>query len=131
MISKFPGDGINFISKLQSHCANMTFAEKRRYGRPFHQVTNKIWQLSMNYIKIFQNTRALSISVGSSYSEDQLMHIFLDNFHLSGKYTAHITRHQADLRKEEKFTDQKYSSITFPQTDYLNLDSISGSGRNN
>ena len=45
--------------------------------------------------------------MGSSYSENQLMHIFLDKFHLGGKYTAQIASHQAELRREKKFTDQK------------------------
>ena len=39
------------------------------------------------------------------------MRIFLDNFHQGGKYTEHISRHQADLRRVEKFTDQKPLSI--------------------
>ena len=56
----------------------------------------------MNYIKIFQNAHALTIYVGNSYSEDQLMHKFLDNFHKGGKYSAQIDSNQADLRKEEK-----------------------------
>ena len=34
----------------------------------------------MNYIKIFQNAQTLSVSVGNTYSEDQLMHTFLDDF---------------------------------------------------
>ena len=59
------------------------------------------------------------------------MHIFLDNFHQVGKQTAHISSHQAELRKEGKFTDQKYLSFTFLQTDHFNLCSSSGSGRNN
>ena len=59
------------------------------------------------------------------------MHIFLDNFHQGGKYTAQISSHQEELRSEEKFTDQKSLSITSLQTDCLNLDRISGSGRNN
>ena len=29
------------------------------------------------------------------------MHIFLDNFHQSGKYTAQISSHQVELRREE------------------------------
>ena len=62
----------------------MNFAEKKRYGRIFHQVTHKGGELAMNYIKIFQNSQALSVSVGTTYSEDQLMHIFLDNFHQGG-----------------------------------------------
>ena len=37
--------------------------------------------LAINSIKIFQNGKALAISVGNSYSEDQLMHNFLDNLH--------------------------------------------------
>ena len=32
--------------------------------------------------------------------------------------------------KKEKITDQRYWSISSLQTDYLNLDIISGSGRN-
>ena len=55
----------------------------------------------MNYIKIFQNTHTLSIFVGNSYSEDQLMHTLLDNFHQGGKYSAQIASHQAELRREE------------------------------
>ena len=85
----------------------------------------------MNYIKRFQNEQALSFSVENIYSEDQLMPIFLYNFHQDGKYIAQIVSHQAELRREEKFTDQKYLSITSLYTYYLNLDSISGPGRNN
>ena len=28
VIAKFPVDGVNFISKIQSHCANTFFSEK-------------------------------------------------------------------------------------------------------
>ena len=28
LTAEFPGDGVKFISKLQSHCANITFSEK-------------------------------------------------------------------------------------------------------
>ena len=55
----------------------------------------------MNYIKILQNAQALSVSVGNSYSEDQLMHISLDNFHQGGKYSTQIASHQTELRREE------------------------------
>ena len=80
---------------------------------------------------MFQNAHALSVSVGNSYYEDQLMHTFLDNFHQGGKYSAEIARHQAELRREEKFNDQKSLNISSLQTDCLNLDSsISGSSRN-
>ena len=61
------------MEKLQSHCANMTFADKSRYDRIFHQVTHKGGESAINYIKRFQNARALSDSVGNSYSEDQIM----------------------------------------------------------
>ena len=32
-IAEFPGDGVKFISKLQSHCANMNFSDKKIYYR--------------------------------------------------------------------------------------------------
>ena len=84
----------------------------------------------MNYIKIFQNAQALSVSVVNTYSEDQLIHIFLDNFHQDGKYSAQIASHQAELIREGNFTDQRYLSISSLYTDYLNLDSSSGCGKN-
>ena len=58
------------------------------------------------------------------------MHTFLDNFHQGGKYSAQIASHQAELRREEKFTDLKSLNISSLQTYYLNLDSSSGFGRN-
>ena len=40
-IADFPMNGIKCIGKLQSHCENMTFADKSRYDRTFQQVTHK------------------------------------------------------------------------------------------
>ena len=57
----------------------------------------------MNFIKILQNSQALSVSV----VKYQFIHNFLDNFHQDGKYTAKIPSHQADLRREGNITDQK------------------------
>ena len=85
----------------------MTFSDKSRYIRTFQQVTHKVGESEINYIKMFQNAHAVSVSVGNSYSEYQLMHTFLDNFHQGGKYSSQIAIHQADLRREDKFTDQK------------------------
>ena len=59
----------------------MNFADKSRYDRTFQQVTHKGGESAINYIESFQNAQELSISVGNSYSEDQSMHTFLDNFH--------------------------------------------------
>ena len=80
LISEFPKDGIKCMKKLQSHCTNMTFADKNRYDRNFQQVTHKGGKSAINYIKRFKNAHALSFSVGNSYSKDQHMHTFLDNF---------------------------------------------------
>ena len=84
----------------------------------------------MNYIKIFQNSQASSVSVGNSYSKYQLMHKFLDNFHQCGRDSAQIAINQAELRRQEKITDQKYLCISSLQTDYLNLENSSDFGRN-
>ena len=108
----------------------MTFSDKIRYDRTFQQVTHKGGGSAINYIKKFQNTHALSVLVGNSCYEDQLMHTFLDKFHQGEKYSARIASHQAELRREEKFTDQKSLNISSLQTDYLNIDNISGSSDN-
>ena len=87
------------ISKLQSHFANMTFYGKSRYDRLLQQVAYKGEDSSMNYIKRSQNSQDFSVSGGNSYYEDQLMHIFMDNFNQGVKYTAQISSHQVELRK--------------------------------
>ena len=53
LIAEFPKYGIKCIEKLQSHCANMTFADKSRYDRTFQQVTHKGGEYAINYIKRF------------------------------------------------------------------------------
>ena len=59
------------------------------------------------------------------------MHILLDRFRQGGKYSALVASHQAELKREGKFTDQKSLSISSLQNHYLNLDISSGSGINN
>ena len=56
------------------------------------------------------------------------MRIFFDNFHEGGKYTAQIASHQAGLIREGKITDQNSVSVSYLQTDSLNIDISSGSG---
>ena len=50
LIAEFPIDGIKCIEELQSHFANMTFADKRRYDRTFQEVTHKGGESAINYI---------------------------------------------------------------------------------
>ena len=100
LVAEFPKDGVKCLEKLQSNCANMTFADKSRYDRNFQQVTHKGGESAINYIKRFQNAHALSVSVENRYSEDQLMHTFLNKFYQGGKYSAQIAIHQAELRRE-------------------------------
>ena len=90
----------------------MTFSDMSRHDRIFQQVTHRGGESKMNYINIFQNAQTLSVSLRNTYSEDQLMHKFLDNFHQGGKYSAQIFRHQEELRREMFFTDQKSLSIS-------------------
>ena len=97
----------NVLKNLQSHCANMNFVDKSRYDRTFQKVTHEGGDSDINYIKRFHNAQAFSVSLGNSYSEDQIMYTFLDNFHQSGKYSAQLASHQVGLRREEKYTDQK------------------------
>ena len=132
LIAEFPIDGIKCHEKLQSHCANMTFADKSRYDRTFQKVIHKGGESAIHYIKIFHNAQALSVSAGNNYSVDQIMHTFLDNFHQSRKYSAQLASHQEELRREEKYHDQKCLNISSLQVDYINLDnSLSGSSRHN
>ena len=49
----------------------MTFADKSRYDRTFQNVTHKVGESDINYIKRFQNAQGFSVSVGNSYAEDQ------------------------------------------------------------
>ena len=49
------------------------------------------------------------------------MHILLDDFHQGVKYSAQIAIHQAKLRREGNFTDQKYLSISSLKIVYLHI----------
>ena len=64
--------------------------------------------------------------MGNSYSEDNLINIFLDKIHQCGKYTAQIASHQEELRREKNFTDQKYLSISSLHTEYYEKSDIIG-----
>ena len=108
LIAEFPKYGIKYIEKLKSHCANMTFADKSIYDRILQQVTHKGGESAINYIKRFQNSHALSVSVGNSYSENQLMQNFLDNFLQGEKYSARIASHQEKLRREENLLTKNH-----------------------
>ena len=66
LFAEFPMDGIQCIEKLQSNCANMTFADKSRYDRTFQQVTHTGGEYLIIYIKILHNAYVLSISVRNS-----------------------------------------------------------------
>ena len=59
LIAEFPKYGIKCMEKLQSHCANMIFADKSRYDRTFQQVTHKGGESAINYIKRFHNAQDL------------------------------------------------------------------------
>ena len=78
----------------------MAFADKSIYERKFQQVTHKGGESAIKYIKRFHNSHALSVSVGIRYSEDKLMHKFLDNFQQGKKYSSQIASHQAELRRK-------------------------------
>ena len=56
---------------------------------------------------MFQNDEAFSISVVNIYTEDHLTHTFSENFHQGVKYSSQIEIRQAELKREEKFIDQK------------------------
>ena len=84
----------------------MTFVDKSRYDRTFQQVPYKGGESAINYIKIFQNGHNSSVLLGNSYYEDQLMHIFMDNFEQGEKCSAHIASHQSELIREENLLNK-------------------------
>ena len=79
----------------------MTFSGQIRHNRLFQQVIHKVGESEINFFKRFQNSKALTISVGTSYSEDQLMHNFLDNFQQGGKFNSQTASQKEELRTEE------------------------------
>ena len=101
LIYEYPGDGVQAITRLQSQYANMNFSDKSIYNRLVQQVLHKGGESEIDYIKIFQNDKALEISVSNSYSKYKLMSTFLDNFRQERRYSYQIASHQAKLRREE------------------------------
>ena len=80
----------------------MNFTDKSRYDRTFQQVTHKGGESAINFIKRFQNAQALSVSVGNSYAEDQIMHTFMDNFHQKWKVLSPVSYPPDRIEKRGK-----------------------------
>ena len=59
LIEECPGDRVQAISILQSQFANTTYSDQSRYNRMFQRVVHKEGESAINYIKIFQNAKAL------------------------------------------------------------------------
>ena len=78
----------------------MTFADQSIYDRMFQKVVHKGRDFKNNYIKIFQNDKALEISSGNSNTEYKLMHSSLANFQKGRNYYAQIASHQVEFRRE-------------------------------
>ena len=95
---------------------------KSIYNRQFHKVFHKGGYSAIKYIERFKYAKALSVSMRNSYSEDQLMHNFLDYFQKGGGCSAQIAIHQEELRRKEKLADQEYLSLSAFQINYLDLD---------
>ena len=70
------------------------FSEKSRYNILFPEVVYEGGEKEINYIKRFQNSKVFKISVGNSYSEDQLMYTFLNNLNHGGIYSVQIASHK-------------------------------------
>ena len=68
----------------------------------FQKLLHKVGQSEIKYIKILGNYKALEISVGNSYSEDQLMHTLFEIFQKRGQYSDKIAIRQEDFSREGK-----------------------------
>ena len=128
LIDEFPGYEVPDISILKSQCANMNFFDQIIYNIMFQNVVHKRGESEIKYIKIFKNYKALAISVGNSYTEDQMIQNFLDNLKQGGKYSLSDRNTPRRIEKRRKIIDQKSLSISELQIDYFNLDN---SVRNN
>ena len=98
----------------------MTLADQSRYNRLVWKVIQKVGESEINYIKIFQYDKALAISVGNIYSEDQLMHTFLEHFQ-QGKKNCSYRNLPSRIKEIRKHFYQKLLSISALQIDHLGL----------
>ena len=85
LIDEYPGDGVQAITIFQYQCENITFADQIIYNRLFRKLMHIGGDSAINYIKIFQNTKALVILLGNIYSNYPLIHAFLEIFQHAGK----------------------------------------------
>ena len=80
----------------------------------FQLVVHKGGESAINNVKIFHNVYDLKISVVNSYTGDQMIHTFLDNFHQGGKYCAQKASKQVEMiRKEFSLIKNHYLYLTY------------------
>ena len=88
------GDGVGSLKRLKQQCAIITFADKQRFDQIFRQCSHRTGETANGYMKRFHAAKSLATSVNNLYTEEQLMHLFLDNFHNPGsKYSAQVAQH--------------------------------------
>ena len=88
------GDGLESLRRLKQQCAIITFADKQRFDQIFKQCSHRTGETANGYMKRFHAAKSLATSVDNLYTEQQLMHLFLDNFHNPGnKYSAQVAQH--------------------------------------
>ena len=91
----------------------MTSYDKIRYNRLIQQVIHTRGESAINYIKIFQNDKALAISAGNTYSYVQLIHKFLEVLQKGQRYLSQIDIHKKELSREEKLFKNHYIYLTY------------------
>ena len=57
----------------------MKFSDQYRYNIMIQKVMQKEEESALNYIKLIQNAKALVLSMGNSYTKNQLMLTFFKN----------------------------------------------------
>ena len=115
IFSEYPGDRLQAISIFQPQCAKMTFIYKSIHNRLFQHLIYKGGEAATNYIKRFENDKALVIPVGNSY-------YFLRKFPEMWKIFCSDSKPSSKIDERRIYFDKKSFSISTLQIYGLNLD---------
>ena len=79
---------------LKQQCIIIAFADIQRFDQIFRQYSHCTGETANGYMERFHAAMSLAPSVDNVYTEQQLMHLCLDNFHNPGHiYSTQVTQH--------------------------------------
>jgi len=111
MFQSHPEDGVACLHLLRRHCAQLTDTDTSTFYTRFAITTHHRDEHILNYIQRFNAAKVMAESVGNTFSDSQLLQLFIGNFTYPGIYTSTVNTIKARIVHDQFY--QETHRLTF------------------